>query len=61
MKRKVTIELTVQQAEKVRDLLGAGKLDMCNGQYYSPQQEAAADRAYDAVTQALYAAFGNKL
>ncbi len=43
-KRKVTMELTVEQAEKVHDLLCAGMQDLCNG-YYSPEQEAAADRA----------------
>ena len=57
MKHKVTFELTVQQAEKIRDLLGAGVQDLCNGQYYKPQQEAAANRAYDTVTQALRDAF----
>jgi len=61
MKRKVTFELTAQQAEKIRDLLSAGLQDLCNGYYYSPQQEAAADRAYDTVTQALRDAFAEKL
>lgn len=58
MKRKVTIKLTVEQAAKIYDLLGAGMQDLCNGYYYSPQQEATADRAYDIVTQALREAFG---
>lgn len=61
MKRKVTFELTVQQAKKICELLGAGVMDLCDGHYYSPQQEAAADRAYETVTQALRAAFGEKL
>jgi hypothetical protein len=60
MKRKVTMELTVEQAAKVHDLLGAGMQDLCNG-YYSPQQEATADRAYDIVTQALHEAFWERL
>jgi hypothetical protein len=61
MKRKITIELTVEQAAKIYDLLGAGKLDLCGGHYYSTQQEATADRAYDIVTQTLREAFGDRL
>ena len=61
MTRKVTMELTVQQASKIYDLLGAGVQDLCNGHYYSPQQEATADRAHDIVTQALIDAFGERL
>ena len=61
MKRKVTIELTVQQAAKVHDLLGHGLQDAEAACLYTPQQEAAAHRAYDTVVQALREAFGERL
>ena len=50
MKRKVTMELTVQQAAKVHDLLGLGLQDAEAACLYTPQQEAAAHRAYDTVS-----------
>ena len=61
MKRKVTMELTVQQAAKVHDLLWHGLQDVQYALVYTPQQEAAANRAYDKVTQALIDAFGERL
>jgi hypothetical protein len=61
MKRKVTMELTVEQAAKVHDLLGLGLQDAEAACLYTPQQEAAAHRAYDTVVQALHEAFWERL
>ena len=62
MKRSVTIELTVEQAAKIYDLLGYGtNAEIMDSLGYTPNQEAAAHRAYDTVVQALIDAFGERL
>ena len=61
MKRKVTMELTVQQAAKIYDLIGLGFMDAEQGELYDQSGEACADRAVNIVRESLMRSFGERL
>jgi hypothetical protein len=61
MKRKVTMELTVEQAAKVYDLIGFGFWDAEQGELYDQSGEACAVRAVNIVRESLMRSFGERL
>ena len=61
MKRIVAMELTVEQAAKIYDLLGMGFMDAERGQLYDQSEEACAARAVTIVRESLTHSFGERL